>query len=89
MERSRVLNPQKSIGNNHVDDLWIINQLFGIITLEQRLSRKLSECNGEVDESVFRQVQELKAWAARFDEVLDSAPAPLPPSRSCRVPLAA
>ncbi len=84
MEQRRALNHrnvQNHIQNGALDDHWIINQLFGIITLEQRVSRAISHCDGPVDESVRRQVEALNAWVSRFEQALDSSPARLPASR--------
>jgi hypothetical protein len=86
MELRSVRNQPKDSVNDH----WIINQLFGIINLEQRVSRAISESDGPLDESVRRQVEELKAWVAQFDQALDQGNfAPLPPAGSCRLPACA
>jgi hypothetical protein len=88
MERRPALNHRNNVRNRvqngALDDHWIINQLFGIITLEQRVSRAISQCDGPVDESVQRQVEALSEWVARFERALDSFPTHLAPSRvSC------
>jgi len=82
MEQRSARNHQ---GKDSVSDHYIINQLFGIINLEQRVSRAISECDGPVNESVRRDVEELNAWVARFDHLLDeSTPGPVPPASDCR-----
>ena len=85
MERRRGLNHrgnvENDVQNGALDDHWIINQLFGIITLEQRVSRAISRCDGPIDESVRREVEALSAWVARFERALDSFPAQQPASR--------
>ncbi|HLW75986.1 MAG TPA: hypothetical protein VKS01_03355 [Bryobacteraceae bacterium] len=54
-----------------LDDNWIIQEMFGIRTLENRVSRALANCGGCVNDSLYAMIAELNARAANFDELLD------------------
>lgn len=64
------------------DDNWILEQLFGIRTLEKQIQRDLAL--GTTKASTRRNVMELKARVALFDQALDSAN-PKPAARALRL----
>jgi hypothetical protein len=54
-----------------VDENWIMEQLFGIRALEKKIAFHLANSNGRRTTSIRRDVAELQARLAGFDQVLD------------------
>jgi hypothetical protein len=54
-----------------LDDLAIMDQLFGILNLEKQVSRALACCGSKVDATVCAMVADLNSRVARFDRMLD------------------
>lgn len=65
------------------DENWIMEQLFGIRALEQKIAFTLANANGKNTPSIRRDVAELQARIAGFDEALGSDNGPKP-ARSLR-----
>lgn len=55
----------------NIDDNWIMKELFGIRSLEQRVNRALGNCAGNVNDSLYSMVAELNARVSSFDQILD------------------
>jgi len=63
---------------------WIADELLGIKTLEQRLSRKLSSRNPENSRFLLSSIQDLNIRIERLDQALDQY---ISPARWPEVPL--
>lgn len=55
-----------------IDDNWILENLFGIRTLEKKLERALAAANGKTTAHVQSQMIALKARVAEFDAALEA-----------------
>lgn len=77
----QVMSQPGAFDQASVDDHWIIDQLLGIIHLERKLDGVLSKRNGQIDESVCREMAALTARVARFDKILDCRQSGKPVSR--------
>jgi hypothetical protein len=73
--------PTAAVTSAAANDNWILKQLFGIRTLEKKIQRDLAF--GTTDASTHRNVKELQARVALFDQALESANAK--PARTLRV----